>query len=92
VESLLILGIGPNVQPSIGWTQAYFTKVIIYKCRKFYCTGAGYLVCKTKIDFFSFSTKDKSYKTFNGRNLQMFVPGRPFQPSVMFLGKARSLP
>jgi hypothetical protein len=35
----------------------------------------------------------QSYKTFYGRNLQIFnnklvfVPGKPFQPSLMFVGK-----
>jgi len=37
-------------------------------------------------------------KTFYARNLGVFVlkwcffPDRPFQPSLMFVGKARSLP
>jgi hypothetical protein len=39
------------------------------------------------------------YKTFYGRNLQifsnkpgLFVAGKPFQASLMFVGEARSLP
>ncbi len=38
------------------------------------------------------------YKTFYGRNLRIFVkarvfvPGKHFQPSIMFVGEARSLP
>jgi hypothetical protein len=38
------------------------------------------------------------YKTFYGHNLQVFVkaivfvPGKPFQPSPMFVGKAMSIP
>ncbi len=39
------------------------------------------------------------YKTVNGRNLLIFVKktsvfvfGKPFQPSLMFVGEARSLP
>jgi hypothetical protein len=33
------------------------------------------------------------YKTFYDRNLQIFfVLGKPFQPSLMFVGEARSLP
>jgi len=38
------------------------------------------------------------YKTFYGCNLwifvkkQVFVPVKPFQPSLMFVGVARSLP
>jgi hypothetical protein len=33
------------------------------------------------------------HKTYYGRNLIMlvFVPGKPFQPSLVFLGKVRSL-
>ncbi len=55
----------------------------------------------------SWLEKGKSYlilglyfiKTFYGRNLwiiltsyRMFVPGKPFQPSLVFVGEARSLP
>ncbi len=41
--------------------------------------------------------KGQSYETFYGRNLQIFVarvfvPGKPFQPCLMFVGKARGLP
>jgi hypothetical protein len=35
----------------------------------------------------------QSYKTFFGRYLQKaraFVPGKPFQPSLMFAGNARA--
>jgi hypothetical protein len=38
------------------------------------------------------------YKTFFGRNLRIFiisqsvVPGKPFQPSLVFAGKARAYP
>jgi hypothetical protein len=38
----------------------------------------------------------QSYKTFYDRNLRIliisFVPGKPFQPSLMFVGEARRLP
>ncbi len=43
-------------------------------------------------------TWGQTYKTFYGRNLQnsvkarVLVPGKPFQPSLMFVGKAKSLP
>jgi hypothetical protein len=40
--------------------------------------------------------RGQSYKTFYGRNFRIFVisycNGKPFQPSLMFVGKARSLP
>ncbi len=29
---------------------------------------------------------------YSFRNKLMFVPGKPFQPSLMFVGEARSLP
>ncbi len=39
-------------------------------------------------------TWGKYYKTFYGRKLQIFivgfVPGKPFQPSLMFAGKTRA--
>jgi hypothetical protein len=40
------------------------------------------------------TTRGQCYKTFFGRNLRMwkvFGPGKPFQPSLMFEGKTRSL-
>ncbi len=37
-------------------------------------------------------TGEKCYKTFYGRNLLMFIPGRPFQHSLMYVGKARNMP
>jgi len=41
-------------------------------------------------------TRAQCYKPFNGRNLRIlvisvFVPGRPFQPIPVFVGKAKSL-
>jgi hypothetical protein len=50
------------------------------------------------IDLRSFELRGQSYKTFYGHNLQVFVKARvfvldkPFQPSLMFVCKARSLP
>ncbi len=32
------------------------------------------------------------YKTFYDCNLRVFVPGRPYEPSLLFLGRVRSLP
>jgi hypothetical protein len=43
-------------------------------------------------------TPGQCYKTFYSRKLGLFilsrafVPGQPFQPSLMFVGKSRSLP
>jgi hypothetical protein len=33
-------------------------------------------------------TRDQFYKTFYSCNLQLFVPGKPFQPSLMFVVSA----
>ena len=41
---------------------------------------------------------DLYYKTFYGHDLRIFVlsmcvlPGKPFQPSLLFMGEARGLP
>ncbi len=51
-----------------------------------------------KLHFITLDTRGQCYRTFYGRNLRMFVVsqgvalGRPFQPSIMFADKARSLP
>ncbi len=48
--------------------------------------------------FHKIGPRGLSYKTFYGRNLRIFVisrvfaPGKPFQPSLIFVGKARGLP
>ncbi len=44
-----------------------------------------------------FKTRGKSYKTFYSHNWQIFISrvlvhGKPFQPSLMFAGKARAYP
>jgi hypothetical protein len=38
--------------------------------------------------------RGQNYKGFYGRNLKarVFVPDKPFQPSLMFVGKAWGLP
>jgi hypothetical protein len=46
---------------------------------------------------YAINTWGLCYKTFYGRNLlifviRVFVSGNPFQPSLMFVGEAGSLP
>jgi hypothetical protein len=41
--------------------------------------------------FYSIGPRGQFYKTFYGRKLRILV-GKPFQPSSLFVGKARSLP
>ncbi len=59
------------------------------------------LECSTRVDSGltqKYQTRGQCYQTFYGRNLRNFViswnvcPGKPFQPSVMFVGKARAYP
>jgi hypothetical protein len=48
--------------------------------------------------FYNFDTGDLNYKPFYDCNLRIFeiagvfVPGKPLQPSLMFVCKARGLP
>jgi hypothetical protein len=44
-----------------------------------------------KLQFYTTGPSAQCYKTFYVRNL-VFVPGKPFQSSLLFVGKARSLP
>ncbi len=54
----------------------YVFKTVLYKKTLFhYCTESH--------------SRDKCYKTF--QQPRVFVLGKPFQPSLMFVGKARSL-
>ncbi len=51
----------------------------------------------TFVKSFIVQVKGQYYKTFYGHNLQIFVarvfvPVKPFQPSLLFVGKARGLP
>ncbi len=39
-----------------------------------------------------FTVQAQCYKTFYGRNLQLFVISRPSYPSLMFASKAKSFP
>jgi hypothetical protein len=34
-----------------------------------------------------YSSRAQCYKTFYGRNLQIFVPAVPFHPSLLFVGE-----
>ncbi len=51
-----------------------------------------------KINFYLRDICGQCYKTFYGRKLRLFiisksvVPGKPFQPSLIFVGKDRGLP
>jgi hypothetical protein len=57
---------------------------------------ASWSLLTEKKKFNRVETWEQGYKTFYGRKLQifvmMFVPGKPFQNSLLFVGKAKSLP
>jgi hypothetical protein len=44
--------------------------------------------------FYNIDTSAQCYKTFFVRDLQIrvLVPSKPFQPRLLFVGEARSLP
>jgi len=44
------------------------------------------------IFYIQYDYRGQCYKTFTTVSYEGFVPGKPLQPSVMFVGKARSLP
>ncbi len=51
----------------------------------------------TFVKSFYVQVKGQSHETFYGHNFQIFVarvfvPGKPFRPSLMFVGKARGQP
>jgi hypothetical protein len=83
---------------SVVLLSAIYAECCYPKCHCAECGGAKtkhQMLHKGTIDFLSWG---KCYKTFYGRNLRFFkyarqfLLGKPFQTSLIFVGKARSLP